>query len=306
MKALFEGIFGKRAAPATSVGEPASDALPTAGSIFSFRTSPFSDFAPPETGRYAAFKILAADDSIIVLAVLDGIWDAPPTLGQTDRLPILCEHRFACTGRPAVFGVQAAWWVPANLLDLRLVGSVRVDGEEAKLADVITNHRVGARHATLHAASYCAEGEWRWAHDREAVAEENEKRDAHNAAVRAAQDDRYRNRLSKLTWDQLLLETPFERWSPSPPFPPVEFTKAARKAIHDACQSLKAMGPKRRKAEVRAVLKACVIWFNDADEKAGGVIETEEREDICAVLEEMAFVARQKSLVDEIEQWRSW
>ena len=47
-------------------------------------------------------------------------------------------------------------------------------------------------------------------------------------------------------------------------------------------------------------------WFNRADEQAGGVIETEEREDICAVLEEMAYVARQKSLVDEIGEWRAW
>ncbi len=36
------------------------------------------------------------------------------------------------------------------------------------------------------------------------------------------------------------------------------------------------------------------------------VIETEEREDICAILEEMAHVARQKVLVDEIDECREW
>jgi hypothetical protein len=36
------------------------------------------------------------------------------------------------------------------------------------------------------------------------------------------------------------------------------------------------------------------------------VIETEEREDICAALEELAFVARQKGLVAEIDEWRDW
>jgi len=36
------------------------------------------------------------------------------------------------------------------------------------------------------------------------------------------------------------------------------------------------------------------------------VIETEEREDICEVLGEIAVVAGQRSLVDEIDDWRSW
>jgi len=57
---------------------------------------------------------------------------------------------------------------------------------------------------------------------------------------------------------------------------------------------------------VRKLLRECVEWFNKADEQAGGVIETEEREDICVVLEEMAYAARQESLVDEINNWRTW
>lgn len=57
---------------------------------------------------------------------------------------------------------------------------------------------------------------------------------------------------------------------------------------------------------MRAVLKRCVEWFNEADEEFDGVIETEEREDIFGVLEEIAYVARQKSLVEEIDHWRNW
>ena len=40
--------------------------------------------------------------------------------------------------------------------------------------------------------------------------------------------------------------------------------------------------------------RACVDWFNVTDSEFGNVIETEERDDICAVLEELAFVARQR------------
>ncbi len=126
------------------------------------------------------------------------------------------------------------------------------------------------------------------------------------AARRAAQEERHKNRLRGLTWEQLLRETPFERWSPSPPFPPEEFTREARNVVHDTCRALRALGSKPRKPDVRRLLREFVEWFNKADEQTGGVIEAEEREDICAVFEEMAYVARQKSLVDEIDDWRTW
>ena len=170
----------------------------------------------------------------------------------------------------------------------------------------IISFAVGTSHSTLNGVNHAAEGEWRWTNDRDALVAEHEKAKARSAAIRAAEQERYRTRLSKLTWDQLLSETPFERWSPSPPFPPLDFTLAARHTIHAACRDLSALGPKPKKAQVRAVLKGCVDWFNKADAAAGGVIETEEREDIVAALEEMAFVARQKALVEEINDWRDW
>lgn len=117
---------------------------------------------------------------------------------------------------------------------------------------------------------------------------------------------RYRQRLKGLTWEQLLSETPFKNWENSPPYPDAEFTARARAKIHETCEALRNLGPKPKKVAVRAVLKACVEWFNQADDQAGGPIETEEREDICEVLEEMAFVARQKTLVNEIDDWRTW
>jgi len=49
-----------------------------------------------------------------------------------------------------------------------------------------------------------------------------------------------------------------------------------------------------------------VEWFNMMDAEHGYVIETEEREDICSVLEEIAFVARHPMLSDEIGNWRDW
>lgn len=278
-----------------------------AGQVYSFRTSPYSEFAPPSTGRFAAFKLLGVSEKHIAVAVLDGIWASAPALKDVGGKTILHEHRFAHTGRPAVFGVQREWWKPeTDLTDFKFVGMQRVSPSEQSFVDAIARHAVGSRFASIHHVNYSAEGEWRWEHERDSFVEEIALRDAKNGAERAAKEERYRTRLSKLTWEQLLSETQFERWSPSPPYPPQDFTDAARDVIREACVALLRLGPKPRKAEVRAILKKTVLWFNEADERAGGVIETEEREDICAALEEMAYVARHKSLVDEIDEWRDW
>jgi hypothetical protein len=289
---------------------PSGDVCPTvghqAGSIYSFRTAPFSKHSPPETDRFAAIKILAANEQYVAVAVLDGIWNEPPSFSQACECSILEEHRFASNGRLAAIGVNTEWWDVSALREARFLGVAELTANEWKLGERITSHSIGIPYSTINSVNYAAEGEWRWKHDRIALKSEIDRVIAEEEAERAAEEKRYQARLRSLTWDQLLSETPFERWSPSPPFPPEHFTAGARKAIHDACRSLKALGPKPRKADVRTVLRRCVEWFNEEDRRAGRVIETEEREDICQVLAELAFVTHQRSLVDEIDQWREW
>lgn len=280
---------------------------PAAGQIYSFRTMPYSEFSPPTTGRYAAFKILGVTKDHVVVAVLDGIWSAPPAGKEVRASSILEEHRASHDGRPAVFGENRQGWQPeSDLEELKFVSTQSLGSYEKAFVDAFARHAIGTRFSTIRATNYAAEGEWRWTNERESFVKEMALRDAKNKAERAAQEERYRTRLSKLTWEQLLSETLFERWSPSPPFPPEDFTRAARDVVRDACIELRDLGPKPTRAAVRAVLKNTVQWFNEADEAAGGVIETEEREDILALLEEMAFVARQKVLVEEMDEWRQW
>lgn len=300
LKSILDALSGRGERPADPDPKPAGDAAPAAGELYGFRTTPYTTVGPPETGRYAALKVLGVRDKLFIVAVLDGVWPALPSLAQARRAAVLKEHRFAYQGGPAVFGVHVDGWKPSDMQDFHLLGADSLTGAERKLAADLS------RYAILSHAGLNAEGEWRWKHDRAALEAEVQAEDAAEKTRQAAREDRYRTRLSVLTWDQLLAETPFENWTPSPPYPPEAFTLAARQTIHDACRALSALGPKPRKTEVRAVLRACVEWFNTADESAGGVIETEEREDICAVLEEMAHVARQKGLVEEIEVWRDW
>ena len=306
MKDFFKRAFGRTSDHTGVKDEPPPSSIEP-GQTYSFQTRPYSDFGPADTHRFAAIKILGVSDSHVVVAVLDGVWPEAPIMKAIQATSILNEHRFAHTGRPAVFGVNREWWKPESDLDkFSFVGTLRVSREEQPHVDAVAGYAPGSRFSTLRAADHAAEGEWRWANDREAFVIEVEKKNAKNEAERAAKEERYRTRLSKLTWEQLELETPFERWTPSPPFPSEEFTMAARATIRSACNAIKELGPKPRRADVRAILKKTVIWFNEADEEAGEVIETEEREDICAVLEEIAHVARQKVLVEEIDEWRTW
>lgn len=306
MKSLLKRMLGSKLAD-PGAGTASLPTAVEAGQVYSFQTRPYTEFSPPATGRFAAIKILGINENYVAVAVLDGIWSNPPTSTEVRTTSIINEHRFAHTGGPGVFGVIREWWKPVSDLDaFKFVGTQPLSRAERSFFDAIVGHAPGSRTSTLFAANHAAEGEWRWSNDREDFVVEVERRNAKNEAERVAKDERYRTRLSKLTWKQLQSETPFERWSRSPPFPPEEFTNAARAVIRSACDTLEKLGPRPRRADARAILRKTVIWFNEADAKAGGVIETEEREDIRAVLEEMAHVARQKVLVDEIDEWREW
>lgn len=285
-----------------------SEVLP--GQIYSFRTRPFCELSPPSTGRFAAFKVIGLKDDLIIIAVLDGIWSKAPTLEEVRSSTILMEHRpmpmKVVGGRPSITSVFRDLWQPTKYLDdFNLVGTQAVTREEQAMFERSDRPPFG-RYSRLDFVNEAAEGEWRWANEREAITSELEQLRAKRVAAFAVKQERYRKRLSKLTWEQLESETPFDRWSQSPPYPPEEFTAAARATIRKACEALKELGPKPRRREVRAILKDVVLWFNEADESAGGVIDTEERADICALLEEMAYVAQQNVLIDEVDRWREW
>jgi len=271
------------------------------GDIFSFRTSPASKYSEPDTGRYAAIKVLAETPAQIVVVVLDGIWTKQPTLAEARKCSVLCNRRGHYSGKPAATGIPTQWGRdPSMLAELTLLGTAPLSHlERTLLADL-------RRHATWLSVDRDAEMEWRWLHDRVRYDADMARVQADADVERKAKQERYDQRLKSLTWEILLGETPFQRWTPSPPYPPNDFTIAAREVVHQACRDLAALGDKPKRKDVRVILKACVEWFNEADEKAGNVIETEEREDICAVFEEVAFVARQRALVDEIDEWRSW
>jgi hypothetical protein len=179
-----------------------SDSAPTPGSVYSFRTAPISEFAPQVTDRYGTLKILGSNKTHIVIAVLNFIRRWPPSLDDMRACDILREHRFSHTGRPAVFGMQTVWWTLSDLNEMTFLGGLHLSAEELQLASNIFNRVPGSRYATILRANSAAEGEWRWANDREAFVAEQRRVSAKLAADLAAREERRKNRLRGLTWDQ--------------------------------------------------------------------------------------------------------
>ena len=282
-----------------------SNPIPCESAIYAFRTAPLSEFAPQATNRYGALKVLGVNDNTIVVAVLDSVWTKPPSLNNVGSCKILRQRRFSFNGKPAIWGVSIEWWNLFDLHEVTVLGTISVTEEEMQLAAQVFDRAPGSSFSPLRFANHAVEGEWRWFNDHEAMLAEQQQIQAQQKVKAAAREEKHRTRLQGLTWEQLLAETPFERWS-SDPFPSADFTRGARKTIHDTCRALFALGSRPPKAEVRKLLRECVKWFNNADQEAGGVIETEEREDICAVLEEMAYVACKESLGTDIARWRTW
>ena len=90
-----------------------------AGDIYSFRTSPATEFSPKQTNRYAALKILGFKDemSAVVYVVLDGVFDRHPDFAEARHLPWLVRGRSPYMSGPACSSTAVDW-------DIDLEGSV--------------------------------------------------------------------------------------------------------------------------------------------------------------------------------------
>jgi hypothetical protein len=268
-----------------------------AGGIYSFRTSPINKFSAAETGRYGALKVLAVD-KLVTFIVLEGVFKSPPTIAETTHLQVLNNVRFNFAGRPALRFVPVEWSI--DLLDFAYVGHQELTEKEIALIPHLRGYGLWS------IASHDVEGEWRWRHDQQALREEVEKDRVERETHRQAERLRYETRLKHLTWKQLLDEETFPRWVTSPPFPPAKFTEAARDKIRATTVLLQGLGIKPKKREVRSILRSCVEWFNDENQTCGEPIETEEREDICQILSDLAYVAGHPTLASEIDEWKTW
>ena len=143
-----------RVTPRVGTRSAADPAAPVTGNIYAFHTMPTNGFSVPDTGRWAVFKVLGVNERMVVVAVLDGIWNALPSLNDATKAAILKEHRFAWTGQQAMFGVNIDWWSGSELKDQSLLGSSTVSSHDMALAAKVMSFAPGSRISTLGAANH--------------------------------------------------------------------------------------------------------------------------------------------------------
>src|SRR5438105_193288 len=124
---------------------PIEDNGPQPGNIYAFETTPLSEFANPDTKRFAAIKFLGVSDRLIVIGVLDRIWTNTPDLRETRNCGMLKEHRFRSDGRHAVFGTNRDWWPSTQLRNVQFLGRTRVNSDELELARLVMAGAPGTR-----------------------------------------------------------------------------------------------------------------------------------------------------------------
>jgi len=286
-----------------------------AGEIYSFKTSPSNKFSAPDTQRYGCLKILLPQTTLgevknisVVYVVLDKIFTNRPSIDDLMNSGPLVRKRFAI-GQMTAFqrmsknppknyasnSVRLDW--EPDLLEFSLLGTLQVTEIEKEIGEKNRSF------STWGFASADAEGEWRWAHDKELLLREHALLEEDNERRVQAEKERFEKRLSKLNWEILLEEDLFERWTESPPFPPQAFKDALLKRFKLSILELQSFGEKCPRVKVRKILKSLVNDITVLDEKFDFVIETEEREDIYNAFDDLTFLSKQRVLIDEIPDW---
>jgi hypothetical protein len=102
------------------------------------------------------------------------------------------------------------------------------------------------------------------------------------------------------TLDELSQTTFFADWHDYPKL------EASRKLIQDLVLQLLELGDADNARQKQIIMKSCVDAFNALDERFGGFIDTDLREQIVAELVGIGLAAGLASVADHIDEWRDW
>ena len=284
------------------------------GDLVAFQIGETTDFSAPNKNCWGVLKILDLGDEkdgSFSLSVKSRLWTEKPTQWQVFRTPLLVEERFKKLGtnklkpEPLIFtttfdcviDLQEAvvigrelWF---NSIEREARRKISKDGYFYKIAAIDDAPR-SIDHE--HRAKFDEE---RWKSEIKAYSEKQDR-------IRREREERERQRLKKVTISVLREETQFEDWDNRTQVVPPEFTLGVRKRSNELLDDLETLGGKPRRKDVRGLLKAYISWLSTFDGSFGYAIETEEREDLMAFVEELCWATKQKPLISETDSWRDW
>ncbi len=281
------------------------------GDLVAFQIGEHAGFSAPNKDAWGVFKVLDTGNSrdpSFSLSLLDGLWHDLPRQEDVVGRETLIVKRFLVFSKqrtpwPVIFTMVRGSTID-DLLSTQVIGNDAArNPDETEAIEYIAAKGHARTLAALETIAYHADHEHRAVHDQDTWILEVEEKSKRAAQRRKEQQEREKNRLNGLTLEMLAAELSFEQWDTRHHILPKKFIATLRKLSKTAINSARALGPKPKRKDMRAVLKTYVLGINDVNGAHGYFIETEEREDIYRFIEELCWATKQKPLLDEIDIW---
>lgn len=245
--------------------------------------------APLADGRLCVCRVhqVAPDGDVLVSASTWIGTQAPdPADRQLREVLRLTHHSFR--DEPCLVWVGEP--VPATVTRL---GVIPPTHEEASLPCAAFSGWEFLPHAVLL--------QWRWDHERDQVLAEDKAEERAKEAARERQRRAYEPLLPD-TLQDLRLKTPFPGWAG---YVKPAALRGSRRLIRDLLDALTALGPEASEPARLDELYQCVERFNllDGDDQ---FIDSIERDDICALLDEIGAMIGLDDYGEDLDGNREW
>ena len=142
--------------------------------------------------------------------------------------------------------------------------------------------------------------QWQWDHDRPAYEE------AVAASDRQMQKSREKSRTTPgkvVSLSELRRRHLFKDWEN---YVSAGILRRCRRLFRETVDELVVLGPRPKRSVVLEILRRCTEQLNELDEAHDGFIETQEREDLCRLIDELGAAVGVRDKMPLADQWREW
>jgi hypothetical protein len=267
--------------------KPRAEDFPSAGTVFAM---PLAD---GRTGICRVVRFRGKSGGIDFLSILvaasDWVSDGPPALNDPAVRRILPLKR-NFKGRPCL-----TWILKLPPAKFQKLGQIEASNQDAETRSNSYGTWEGLADGVLM--------EWRWEHDREKVDAEKAVELATSLSKQAEARQTRAAYLSTVSFPTLLAKELFPTWSEYQHEATKEECERIIKSLINALAEN--TGPLSR-TFVSAQFQTCVEKLNEFNTQNENFIETDEREDLFLLFEEIMNAAKHPDLVQNIDKWREW
>ena len=258
--------------------------FPEAGTVFAM---------PLKDGRTGICRVIRKEIKSIpcaLVAASDWIANEPPPLNHPAIRKILVKNHHNWKNSPDV-----RWVTSLPPKEFRIIGNIDVTSQDVK-----TECRSYGAWESL-ATQVLAQ--WRWDNERESVLAEDAEKNTLELAKRKEAIQKRADYLAIISFSILLAKDLFPTWND---YPPKVVKEGCQEIVQSFIRVLDGAEKPLDRNLVSKELKKAIEELNQYDSKNKKFIETEEREDLCEVFEDILNAAKFPDLVESVEDWKDW